>query len=649
MKKIILLLLAAVAIGIAAALALVAAVDPNDYKQQLSEQAEQNSGYQLDMPGNIDWQLFPSIGLNLGETIIYAPETKSQPVAQLESVELELSLAALLQGQLEVDLIRVNRPQVNLIKLKDGSSNFIEEQGVNVTEADVNVEVEVETEQSPNSLNLDIALLELNDASFSYIDETKGVSQQISGVHFSLAKQGMSQWHQFTFRSNIVVDELTAQVEASGLMLPDPKSFALSDVKGSLQAQSAELDLKRFELALASFNFNEVGTLNIQSELVSGENEVALNGEIPFSIDKAFSSFKAQNSVLDIKLTNPSLANPKTPFSLKFDADYLINDGKFSADAQFESPKAIYSKLEVEADLAQQNYQFNVDSNLLDLDALLLQKEEPAIETKGKEDDQQPLDLSSLESFTINASLNLANIKAQGWMIDSLSGKAQLYKGMLSMPRFIAKLYDGNVSFDAQLALATPNAGHKANLTIESLNLAPISYQLAAQEVVKSSLNSQLKLTTKGLDKDSLLNSLNGDGQLKLTKGSIEGGKVGEQLLSAYQSLAKPKQLPANRLNFDNMSASVKFVDGKAVVSQTRMTGNEVDATADGWYQLVSGEFDMNIAATEKHNNSTLPVRLYGTTDDIQYELKLEQYLQDRAKQEIENRLKDRLKGLFGG
>lgn len=67
MKKLFLFIAIPVVAVIGALLALVLLVNPNQFKPLIVEQAKAQTGLDLVIEGDIGWQFFPAIGLEIGK------------------------------------------------------------------------------------------------------------------------------------------------------------------------------------------------------------------------------------------------------------------------------------------------------------------------------------------------------------------------------------------------------------------------------------------------------------------------------------------------------------------------------------------------------------------------------------------------------
>lgn len=113
------------ALKISAALALVAvlavaaviayllfAVDPNSYKPRL-EQAASEQGIDLDIAGDLGWNLFPTLAIEVGQTR-FASETHGIEPSSIETARLALAWRDLLRGRIAFKALAVDGADLHL-------------------------------------------------------------------------------------------------------------------------------------------------------------------------------------------------------------------------------------------------------------------------------------------------------------------------------------------------------------------------------------------------------------------------------------------------------------------------------------------------------------------------------------------------------
>src|SRR5690625_1518873 len=126
LKWILIVLAALVLLLVAAVVAVVVLVDPNDYKDEIAQVVEQQTGRQLAINGDIDLTFFPWLGLQLGEAQLSdAPGFGDQPFVQLEGARLAVAVWPLLkERRLVLDKIVIDGLNVRLIRNAQGRGNW---------------------------------------------------------------------------------------------------------------------------------------------------------------------------------------------------------------------------------------------------------------------------------------------------------------------------------------------------------------------------------------------------------------------------------------------------------------------------------------------------------------------------------------------
>ncbi|MEF1174616.1 AsmA family protein, partial [Vibrio sinaloensis] len=125
MKKLFLFVAIPIIAILGAILALVLLVNPNQFKPMIIEQAKAQTGLELVIDGDISWQFFPSIGLELGQTELRNPQGFSKlNMFKVDSVVIDVSVTPLFNKKLEIGNVVLDGAQVSLETLKDGRKNI---------------------------------------------------------------------------------------------------------------------------------------------------------------------------------------------------------------------------------------------------------------------------------------------------------------------------------------------------------------------------------------------------------------------------------------------------------------------------------------------------------------------------------------------
>jgi AsmA protein len=115
-----------IAVLIAAVVALLLLVHPNDYKGRIQAAVKSSTGRDLSLPGDIHLAIFPALAVELGPASLGNPPgfSASQPFASIEHVDLRVRLLPLLHRRLEVGRIVIKGLDLRLLKNAQGQGNW---------------------------------------------------------------------------------------------------------------------------------------------------------------------------------------------------------------------------------------------------------------------------------------------------------------------------------------------------------------------------------------------------------------------------------------------------------------------------------------------------------------------------------------------
>lgn len=181
-----------VMIAIAGVIIIPLIVEPNDYKDEITESVRKASGRDLTINGDIELSVFPWLGLNIGQlTSANPPNFGEGYMARAEQAEVRLQLIPLLfDKQLVMKTVVLRGLEVNLIKNQDGSANWENIGG----EPDEKPDEKPDNKEEPSEpgkeeeirkilAGLDISGVEITDAQVTMNDHTQGTSVRISDLN----------------------------------------------------------------------------------------------------------------------------------------------------------------------------------------------------------------------------------------------------------------------------------------------------------------------------------------------------------------------------------------------------------------------------------------------------------------------------------
>jgi AsmA protein len=116
---------ASILLVLLAIIGLVVFVNPNDLKPQISQAVAKYTGRELQLAGNIEWSIFPWLGLELNDAkLSNTPGFGDKPFAQIQKLDIQVRLLPLLHKQLEIGRLHAKGLMLYLVKNAQGKNNW---------------------------------------------------------------------------------------------------------------------------------------------------------------------------------------------------------------------------------------------------------------------------------------------------------------------------------------------------------------------------------------------------------------------------------------------------------------------------------------------------------------------------------------------
>jgi AsmA protein len=159
------------------AIAIVAATfDPNQYKPQIVDLVKQQTGRTLTMDGKIALTFFPRIGAHVEKAALSGPRGQGT-FARVDDARVAVALLPLLSKQVIVDKVVLSGLAVDLVRYKDGRTNFDDLAGAEAKPTD-----KPAPRPSGPPLAIDVGGIALKNATIGWRDERDGTDVRLSKV-----------------------------------------------------------------------------------------------------------------------------------------------------------------------------------------------------------------------------------------------------------------------------------------------------------------------------------------------------------------------------------------------------------------------------------------------------------------------------------
>lgn len=540
--------------------------NPNDYKPLIVKMVKEKKQRTLNIEGEIKLAFWPKIGADLGKVSI-SEHNGDKEFASVQGAKVFLAVMPLLKKELVIDTIYVDGVKANIVRFKDGTTNFDD----------------LMSKEESEEIKFDIDGVVVSNAAVNLTDEMGNRHVTIDSMNLKTGHIAKGEPIDLEAQLHVVADnpKTNAQVQLKGRLLADtehklftakgldaallgdvaPASGLDIKISGDLEAkpETAELLLDSLKLA-AKANLNgkalavELATpsLKVQKDEVSGKNvslsftqgqgddvltaklaiddikgspkafqSSGITGEItgkqgartlagkfssPINGNLETQVFELPKLVGNVDVKDPALPNgaAKIAFDLNARAD-LKQQLTAAALAVNIDGSNLKGKLDV-AGFDKPNVKFDLTADQLDLNKLLGKSKAAAKPASSK-----PGDLSALKNVLAQGSIAIGSIVYDQYRIANLAATVKADGQTLSVNPLSLKLDDSQIKGQVGIAHFDKPL-YTFDLDIDKLD----ADRYAPKDDGKPKDNKPLDL--------SALKTLNAEGSLRI--GSLKSGKI---------------------------------------------------------------------------------------------------------------------------
>jgi AsmA protein len=547
-----------------------ATFNPNDHKQQIIDLVKEKKQRNLTIDGDISLSFWPKLGANLGKVSI-SEHQSDQEFASINSAKVALAVLPLLKNSLVVDTIYIDGAKANIVKYKDGTSNY-----------DDLLSQDDESESS--DIQFDVQGVNITDSEVSYQDETQDASYNISKFNLTAGHVTLGEPFDldtnFNIQANQPVIAADASIKGNFLFDPETKRFKVSGLDsvitgdllngknvnitttGDIDAQTETMELLVNDLTLVlEGDFDGAKqVVNVNAPAINIEKDNVSSNKVTVSLtqNKSDGELKVNMVLADMKGSPTAIESSgitgdlsmvqgkrtvtgefSSPFNgnidaLIFDIPKLVGklnikdpslpngamQGSFNlstyADIKKEQAKSqfnlVLAETKLNGDVAvasfeQPNIKFNLNADTLDLNKLL------GAPTKTTSTSDKPADLSALEALRLDGKVKINSIIYDKHKVTGLNLGLKADGKKVAINGLNVKVNDSRIKGAVSISqFAKPLYGF--DLDIDKLNLN--DYVSEAPADTKTTGDEPIDL--------SALKALNANGSIRI--GQLNYGKT---------------------------------------------------------------------------------------------------------------------------
>lgn len=619
-------LLALVLLAIGAAVFLIATFDANRHKDTLVQLVREQSGRELAIGGDIGLSLFPRLALTAAELRLSEPDGKT-PFAAIDEVELAVQVMPLLRGAVQVERVRVIRPQLVYRRDAQGRSNIddllgaatagsAEERAPGGGGSPGQGRTDDAARGAGGAFALDIDGVELVDARVAVDDAKGGFRGEVGGLSLELGRLVSGTSAPFALAADFAFEQpaLRGRLEAGGGILIEAQRLAIRGLALDLALTPAQAAPLRLSLAGDLEHALDAG--DTRAQFKGKFDDSALEGSVE-TAQGAPLKFALKLDRLDV---DRYTAGPSTALQ-------PVKDAPSSPPAGDEGGKAAGSK-------------------------------------GGGRGDAQPVDLSFAAGAPLDGRLEVGELRAAGLALSEVSARLLGDGRSLSVAPLAARGYGGTMNGELRIDAASQRV--RVQQTFADIQVGPLLRDLSGKDTLEGRGRLALDLDTRGRTVGELKRALAGKAELALRDGAIKGFNVGQILRDGQALLSGQRDQSyqfrrTEQTDFSALDASFRIAGGVARNDDLALLSPLLRVGGAGLIDIGSNRIDYTLRASvvataegqggaglEKLRGLTVPVRLSGPLEAPAPQVLWSAVVGDAARRALSERLQDKLGGEGG-
>ncbi|WHI51412.1 AsmA family protein [Microbulbifer sp. MLAF003] len=644
---------------------LLAGLDVNQYKPQLEKLAAKQ-GISLQLEGDIGWQLWPQVGLQLRDVALAPLQLPKETLVRADKIAIGVALRPLLQRRVQAQEIVLLAPQIELTVDKEGRGNWelISEALEAQSKQPPKLEIPRETEEpAEQQVQLSLDKLRIENGLISYSDARTGKAYKVEDLR--------------VIADNLVPGgepgQLRADASISGSDLRHPlnltldSTLALDEGLNGLRLQPLQLTFTADNSAKATIHLrgyvrrdNNNQPWRIQMNLNASADPLRpwleLTGTEVITRDSAV----LQKLNIEASLEGTEQKLDLTPLQLQLD------NTTFSGNAQLRNAEM------PGLDLSLRGGAFNLDSYLppskekeekkgetVPSSEVTAQDEQTAhtqtapetakplqAEEKHKTNEQQlsaqpvpaePLPLSALRGFNANINVTLDQLLAADLQLDSPEIQLTVDNGLYQLQKLSADIYGGQLNSNGQFNARAQTAEGQVRGGLSNVDIGKVQKALFPSEKVQVAGEASVNWDgrTKGKTSEDLQKNLVAAVNISSKELSIAPFNLEKsmcQLFSYAENTPLPDRDWPAQTGLQDVRATIAVKGDEVKVTEILAGIENIAMTGDGEIDLQKQDFDFALGLAlvgestsadgctvrnKRWRNRPLPLRCKGDFDDV--------------------------------
>jgi len=641
MKKLFKIIIGLLLLIVLAVAALLITFDANNYKDQIIEQAELQTGREFKIDGDIELSVFPWIGLKVEQVMLgNAQGFSDRPFVEIAQLDVKVMMLPLLKKEVQVDKIRLHGLVVSLEVDEQGKNNWSDlsksaaEDGTKQENVDTKTDVSEKSTEGGNEVLAGLAVngIEFVEASFRWSDAQTNTLASISDLSLETSAISFNELINVEFNAHIVSNQPEVDAKISlQTKVKFNKDLNVFDIDGLelnvqtlMQSVSKELitldfktnahvDLKQ---QTANLNSLEVG---VPGAILSANLDISqLNSEPKITGSIATRDINPRVLAEKFQIELPPMANENSLSRVSIQSNIKANPSSVSLD-EFKinlDQTQITGWVHV-LDIAQPKVEYALKMSAINLDDYMAPvtqatklQQKPAAGNVGKQDAdvEIPLPVELLRTLGVKGLFEIKKVTMQNIAVTDISIKTRIADGLVSIKPVNMNLLDGRMQAGIDLNVRQTPA-YTITLNAQGLQAAPIINPILegvmGDEKVKveGAVQFSADIKTQGSSLLALKKAARGAVNFDMSQTSVTGMDVEYFARNAIVDYLEKKKLdvsaewrgqyqPKQTTAFRKIHASAVIAQGKLRNDDFIMDSKRIKITGKGVVNIVKNTMD---------------------------------------------------------
>ncbi|WP_271272395.1 AsmA family protein [Aliamphritea hakodatensis] len=616
--------------------------DPNEYKQEIQTLALDNGGVELKIGGDIDWSVFPWLGLKINQIQVNYPG-KPQ-FASLNQAQVAVELPALLSGNVKMKSVVLDGLTLDLIAESPTDNNWSVPQTADATgssaaepAADSGTGTADASADSGAALGLDIESIAITNGQLTYTDKTADSKVLLNDLNVTSGKVVTNAFFpaQLSFNAEQYQGSekqmtVAAKLDAQFFLDLAQQQYQVKGLTSTLGLQGAAFNGKTVPLELNADITADVANQQVSLQGLSLKlANLAANGNVTvndfakpaFSGDLAVASFEL-NALMDalgqaaVETTDPNvlkaislntkLAGPANTLVME-QLQLKLDDTTFNGQLAYNlMDGALALNLKGDSIDADRYLPPKAEGEAASGDAATANSEAAPAKTGGERYSKEPvIPVEPLVGLNLDATLGLQKLLISGLTVNNILLDVSAHGGLVKASKINADLYGGTVRNSVTLDVRKTPVQMNTKKNISNIQIGDLLKDLAQVDRITGSLSSKSDVNTRGRSVYDIVNSMTGTASVNMKDGEIKGIGIAQTICQGFNSvgsLGLNTEQVDQSTPFANLNGNFKIKNGLVDNRDLKAELDAITVKGAGQVNVPASNLDYRLGLTIEEN-----------------------------------------------